>query len=162
MSLLFQQWHHRGVSTMRRLSFGLLLALGSGALSSSPAAAFDMDCKVILCLAGGFPSGCGDAHSYMIKRLRKLKPPFGVCVGGGSSGESYDVPVKMYTRQIKPSCGRWSTEGYGRGDNGPYCVSPIPGREEGIIHIAIPQDGDLPDYSNEYIWYSRPWQPRDK
>lgn len=140
---------------MKRFAIGLTVAIGSGAFSSAPAAAFDMDCKVILCLAGGFPSGCGDAHSYMIKRLKKLKPPFGTCVGGGSSGDTYDVPVQMFTRQIRPSCGRWVTVREGGGDSYSYCASPIAGRIDGIISITIPQDGDLPDYTNEYVWYSR-------
>jgi hypothetical protein len=146
---------------MKRLAIGLAVAVGSGALTTAPAAAYDMDCKVILCLAGGFPSGCGDAHSYMIKRLKKLKPPFGICVGGGSAGDTYDVPVKMYTRHINPSCGRWVTQREGGGDTHTYCASPIPGRQEGIIRVSIPQDGNLPDYTNEYIWYSRRWEPHE-
>ena len=53
-----------------------------------PAKAYDMDCKVILCLAGGFPMGCADARAYMLHRLRSFppKPPFGYCSGSDSSG----------------------------------------------------------------------------
>ena len=61
-----------------------LLAAGT----SVPAYGYDMDCKVILCLAGGFPEGCSDARAYMLSRLRDFppKPPFGHCSGGDSSG----------------------------------------------------------------------------
>lgn len=53
---------------------------------------YDMDCAVILCLAGGFPTGCGAAYSYMIKRITgwKPKPPFGFCAMG--SLDDVDFP----------------------------------------------------------------------
>lgn len=69
------------------------LIAGAGALAAtaffaapSQAQDYDMDCKVILCLAGGFPATCGDAKSYMFKRLIKGKSPFGICTyeDGGS------------------------------------------------------------------------------
>ena len=46
-----------------------------------------MDCAVILCLAGGFPTGCSAAYSYMIKRITSTppKPPFGFCAMGNLS-----------------------------------------------------------------------------
>ena len=59
-------------------------------LAPSPASAYDIDCKIILCLAGGFPSGCGDAWDYMIDRITDLppKPPFGFCAM--SNGVRYE------------------------------------------------------------------------
>lgn len=50
---------------------------------------YDMDCKVILCLAGGFPANCGDARAYMLNRLRDGKSPFGVC--SYEDGEDYEA-----------------------------------------------------------------------
>lgn len=71
----------------------------------------DIDCKVILCLAGGFPNGCGDALSYMLDRISPPhpKPPFGVCpMSNGESYTAYDAPyARLSTNQ--PSgwdCGR--------------------------------------------------------
>jgi hypothetical protein len=66
---------------------GLALAMPA---MTTPAHAedYDMDCKLILCLVGGFPSGCSDAYSYMIGRLKKFKPPIGVCTM--SDGDGYD------------------------------------------------------------------------
>jgi len=48
---------------------------------------YDFDCAVILCLAGGFPAGCGAAYSYMIDRITRVppKPPFGFCAFGSLS-----------------------------------------------------------------------------
>jgi len=58
----------------------LVLAL-AGAPKPAAAEEYDMDCAVILCLAGGFPSGCAAPHAYMMSRLtaRPPKPPFGYC-----------------------------------------------------------------------------------
>jgi hypothetical protein len=50
---------------------------------------YDIDCAVILCMAGGFPSGCGRAWDYMIDRITDTppKPPYGVCTQ--SDGTEY-------------------------------------------------------------------------
>lgn len=55
----------------------------------------DIDCKVILCLAGGFPNGCGDALRYMLDRISPPhpRPPFGVCpMSNGEAYTAYDAP----------------------------------------------------------------------
>lgn len=65
------------------------VSLFSGA-SGAAAQSYDMDCKVILCMAGGFPAGCGDAYTYMIDRITDFpnpKPPFGTC--SQSDGTAY-------------------------------------------------------------------------
>ena len=67
---------------------GAMLATGA-AISTVQAEEYDIDCKLILCLAGGFPSGCSDAYDYMIDRLKDFKPPIGVCIM--SDGDSYDA-----------------------------------------------------------------------
>lgn len=128
----------------------------SATVMSTSASAYDMDCKVILCLAAGFPSGCGDAHSYMVRRLKKGRGPFGTCSGGNTDGGTYDVPVRMFTRKIRPVCAAWVSDRDGR-----YCSAWIPGREKGVIRVEIPQDKGLPGYSNDFIWWSRPWDPSD-
>jgi len=52
---------------------------------------YDLDCAVILCLAGGFPTGCGAAYSYMIDRITSTppKPPFGFCAMGSLSNVDF-------------------------------------------------------------------------
>ena len=79
-----------------------MIGMGALALQAEPAHAFDMDCKVILCIAGGFPSGCGDAYSYMIKRITrspKPLPPFGFCaMSDGSEYQAHDVAYRYLHR----------------------------------------------------------------
>ena len=69
-----------------QIALGLLTVLAA-VLSAAPAWGYDMDCKVILCLAGGFPASCSDARAYMLNRLRSTppKPPFGHCAGANST-----------------------------------------------------------------------------
>ncbi len=139
-------------------AFGPLIIGGFLSASPSSAQSFDMDCKVILCLAGGFPSGCGDAHSYMLKRLRKFKPPFGVCTSVGSNGsnDTYEVPARLFTRRIPARCLQ-----YGNQRDNQICTNLIQGREEGVISITIPdEDGD--DFTNDYVWWSRVINPSDE
>ena len=76
----------------------LLLALVSlpSILPGLPAAAqsYDIDCKLILCLAGGFPSSCADAKAYMIDRITSVppKPPIGFCaMSDGSEYTDYHL-----------------------------------------------------------------------
>ena len=67
------------------------LCASLSAFAATPAKAqdYDMDCKVILCLAGGFPTGCADAYSYMMDRISRVPPlpPFGHCAM--SNGAAY-------------------------------------------------------------------------
>lgn len=76
----------------------MLGALMAAACAASPAAAYDMDCKVILCMAGGFPTGCADAKQYMIDRItaRPPKPPFGYCAM--SDGSEYTAHDTVWAR----------------------------------------------------------------
>lgn len=76
------------VDVVRRASTIAAVALATVAWHV-PAARADIDCKVILCLAGGFPTGCADAYRYMIDRLASFppRPPFGIC--SMSDGRDY-------------------------------------------------------------------------
>lgn len=121
------------------------------------AEAYDMDCKVILCLAGGFPSGCGDAKSYMLRRLKKKKPPFGPC--SMDDGGEYSVPVRFLSRDYPPRCLAWS---YG-GREGKQCIRRTQGRTDRIISISIPPDEYRPEpFIGEFVWYSTPYRDNSK
>lgn len=89
------------ISSSKSLVIGLLGA-GSFLAQLDVAHAYDMDCKVILCLAGGFPAGCGDAYSYMIKRITKTPkplPPFGFCaMSDGSEYNAHNVSYRYLNR----------------------------------------------------------------
>lgn len=68
---------------------------------NSEANAYDMDCKVILCIAGGFPSGCTDAYRYMIERITRFRPlpPFGFCpMSNGLEYTAYNIDYKSLHR----------------------------------------------------------------
>ena len=73
----------------------LPLAVAALAVSSPQVAAaqdYDMDCKLLLCLPGGFPDGCGDAYDHMIDRLRDGKSPIGTCaMSGGGAYDDYEI-----------------------------------------------------------------------
>lgn len=81
----------------RSISAALFPAIAAFAVFATPSAAEadDIDCKLILCLAGGFPANCGDAHEHMIDRLRDGKSPIGTCLM--SDGEEYDNYEIDYT-----------------------------------------------------------------
>lgn len=83
------------------LCFGLFGVV----ISSQPSKAqsFDMDCKVILCIAGGFPAACGDAYAYMISRITRWPaplPPFGFCaMSNGSGYDAHDVDYSFLNQE---------------------------------------------------------------
>lgn len=81
----------------------LVLILASLTIISqnNKANAFDMDCKVILCIAGGFPVSCGDAYGYMIDRIthKPPQPPFGFCaMSNGSEYKGQNVDYRFLYR----------------------------------------------------------------
>ena len=71
-----------------------LAATGIASFASAPAApaaaqSYDVDCKLILCLADGFRAGCADALGHMMKRLCKGKSLLSFCAM--SDGKEYDA-----------------------------------------------------------------------
>ena len=73
---------------------GLVAAAAIASLTPAPAAAdsYDIDCKLILCLPAGFPSGCRDAYRHMVDRLRDGKSPIGFCsLSDGTEYDAYDI-----------------------------------------------------------------------
>ncbi len=94
--------HVRESLSIFAVAFGLI------SMPQSPVFAqdYDMDCKVIICLAGGFPSDCGDAWDYMIDRITdfpKPKPPFDICSQeDGSPYQAVDAPY-AYLRERQAS-----------------------------------------------------------
>ena len=71
---------------MMQTSFRALTILGIVAATAAPqpASAYDIDCGIILCLAGGFPSGCARPYRTFIRRITSVppKPPIGFCPMG--------------------------------------------------------------------------------
>ncbi|MEM9524177.1 MAG: hypothetical protein AAF982_09330 [Pseudomonadota bacterium] len=66
-------------------------SLIAAALAISPALAqeTDIDCEILLCMAGAFaPAECAKAYARMIENITPwpVKPPFGVCTMVGADG----------------------------------------------------------------------------
>jgi hypothetical protein len=84
--------------------FGVLTMFGT----PQKAHAYDVDCAIILCMAGEFPPSavCAHAYSTMIRRITPwpVRPPFGICTFaavpialGGPGGEaSVDTSLPEY------------------------------------------------------------------
>lgn len=79
-----------------RIAAASLLAVSL--IQVAPARAYDIDCAIMLCMAGGFPASpvCSAAHAEMMRRITPwpVEPPFGICTFldlpvslGGSGGE---------------------------------------------------------------------------
>ena len=84
----------------RRGVFAAALTLAAACAPSValPGEAYDEDCKVILCLAGGFPAGCESAFEYMMRRILSFppKPPFGFCAMDGLAPSGADPNAPGY------------------------------------------------------------------
>ena len=64
---------------MKHLLPALLLGLGLSTATVIPAAAYPVDCAILLCLAGGWPASaeCGHARAVFIRRITPwpIEPP---------------------------------------------------------------------------------------
>ena len=93
---------------MRRQA--MAAAMGVMAVFGAPekARAYDIDCAIMLCMAGGFPPSavCAAAFRTMIRRITPWpsRPPFGICTYaavpvalGGPGGEAdLDISTSEY------------------------------------------------------------------
>ncbi len=70
--------------------------IASATPNTAAAQDYDIDCKLILCLPGGFPSGCRDAYRHMIDRLRDGKSPIGFCaMNDGTEYNAYNIAYSI-------------------------------------------------------------------
>lgn len=76
---------------------------GAGDAGAQEKDGVDLDCALLLCIPGGFPNDgmgiCSAAYSYMIQRLRDLKPPIGTCTtsdGTPYNDFSYSMGTHFY------------------------------------------------------------------
>lgn len=88
---------------MRRFLTFIAMVLAVWSASMKAIRAYDVDCAIILCMAGGFPSTpvCSAAYSEMIRRITPwpILPPFGVCsfaVATGGSKQAFDISAPDY------------------------------------------------------------------
>lgn len=93
---------------MRHCCLGLAVSASLSLPFATTAQAYDMDCAIILCMAGGFPSSsvCAAAYAEMIRRITPVpvQPPFGVCsfaavpveLGGSGGQAALDTSLPDY------------------------------------------------------------------
>lgn len=136
----------RGNRTIRALACAASVCLAVSGARPQPAAAesYDLDCAVILCLAGGFPTGCAAAYSYMIRRITSVppKPPFGFCAMGSLSDVDFpdnddpraheaminvidDANVARTLRSVRAEVARGRPRMCERSDESYHCTSMI-------------------------------------
>lgn len=83
---------------MRSFILSLVLSVVILPVTAKQSRAYDMDCAIMLCMAGGFPPSavCAAAYAEMIRRITPwpVRPPFGICTFaavpvelGGPGGE---------------------------------------------------------------------------
>lgn len=97
---------------MKRV-LGITVAILFGVAGSLASAASQDECAIWICLPGGFPSGCGAAHSAMIDRIKDGKPPlpdFGSCAVNPSKGSgshmTFDWGIAAYI-PAHQECVQW-------------------------------------------------------
>ena len=134
-------------------SLGLAAALVCN-LPPVPVSAGLIDCKVILCLAGGFPGGCEDAHSHMMRRItaRPPKPPFGTCHTVSVQGHQNvydDAFATMGVAEGPSRCVAWAPRT--RDDDGGWCSRQC--REvRQTIDLSVRIDGESAPYRTSYAY----------
>ncbi len=77
---------------MRRQAMAAAMGVMAAFGAPEKAQAYDIDCAIMLCMAGGFPPSavCARAYRTMIRRITPWpsRPPFGICTYAG-------VPVEL-------------------------------------------------------------------
>lgn len=133
-------------SSLRSACFAAAASAAAFAATPAVAADYDMDCKVILCLAGGFPAGCGDAKAYMMSRITRVPPlpPFGFCaMSNGQQYRNYETAQGYLSQQ--------SAEGYAcregktlhfRRETGPGANVTAFCYDNAVTRVDLGRDGD--------------------
>lgn len=102
---------------MKQLLLIISLFVTVFAYTAPVQAASQDECSIWLCLPAGFPSGCGKAHSAMLKRISHFKSPlpsFSSCAVNPPSGSgSHMTSDDGYAAYIPPRtvCTRYRYNG---------------------------------------------------
>lgn len=104
--------------SLRVLVVGLFALVGGLSAPAAFAASQD-ECAIWICLPGGFPSGCGAAHSAMMDRIKDRKSPlpsFSSCaVEEEGDNMTYTQGVAAYVPERRV-CSRWG------GKDSDFCI----------------------------------------
>ncbi len=108
---------------LRRASAAVLSAMVLALPVARPAAAYPIDCAILLCLAGGFPASepCAKAHAEMIRRITPwpIEPPLQLwrCPMRSKGTRQTTPPGVFDVRYIPPRLSALTT---------PLTVIPVP------------------------------------
>lgn len=141
------------IGIFRKTTATLIAAMVVITLGAIPARTAQIDCKVILCLAGGFPTGCADALSYMMDRIsrRRPLPPFGTCHTVSLQGESqvYEAAIGWLAASQGPTrC--VATAPHSREEDGGWCTRQCTDVNHNV-NLRVEIDGQAP-YSASYTY----------
>ena len=115
---------------MKRWVFTFLLAGMFLPFNAKVSRAYDIDCAIMLCMAGGFPPSAVCAHAFrvMIRRITPwpIRPPFGICtyaaipvaLGGPGGSKDLDTSSNDYTWLKKTRVLWWHGRRYRERDSG--------------------------------------------
>ncbi len=93
---------------MGKVILALTIVVFTGLGLPQKARAYDIDCAIMLCMAGGFPPSavCARAYRTMIRRITPWpsRPPFGICtyaavpiaLGGPGGTDDLDTTIPDY------------------------------------------------------------------
>ena len=142
------------IKTFLALATSATLVAGIG-MQNDARAQVDLDCKLILCIPGAFPTGCQDAYAYMIDRITRTPPlpPIGHCaMSNGESYANYNLDYSWPSR-FSPS-GYYCRDPYavfyeehdddGRTDITVFCYDPAQ------VSTRIDRSGDNEDVVTAY------------
>jgi hypothetical protein len=121
----------------------LFLGLGLSTATISPAAAYPVDCAILLCLAGGWPASaeCAHARAVFIRRITPwpIEPPLQI----------WNCPMRARFHGEQRPIGRLFDIAF-RGDVPPAALSLPQGSAE-LIVVDAQADVDISDAAFDFV-----------
>ncbi len=128
---------------MKPLLSALLLGLGLSGAPITPAAAYPVDCAILLCLAGGWPASaeCAHARAVFIRRITPwpIEPPLQI----------WNCPMRASFRGEQRPIERLYDIAF-RADLAPPAV-PLPGVSADPILVDAQADVDISDAAFDFV-----------
>ena len=128
---------------MKRLLPALLLGLGLSTATITPAAAYPVDCAILLCLAGGWPASaeCAHARAVFIRRITPwpIEPPLQI----------WNCPMRASLRGEAPQIESLYDIAF-QADLAPPAFS-LPGVAAAPILVDAQADVDISDAAFDFV-----------
>ena len=121
----------------------LFLGLGLSTAAVTPAAAYPVDCAILLCLAGGWPASaeCAHARAVFIRRITPwpIEPPLQI----------WNCPMRASFRKTDRAMDRLF-EAVLRAD-GPASSILVPESAADLLHVQDSTDVDISDPAFDFV-----------